>query len=232
MEALILAAGLGTRLRPLTDDRPKALVEVGGATLLERNIGRVAAAGATHCVINVHYFGDKLIEYLAGHEWPCSVSISDERQQLLDTGGALKHAAPHFCGDGPVLVHNVDILSDIDLKALEEHHRRSGNLVTLCCCQRPTTRMLLFDKRGNLAGIYGQTDATGMQALPFSGVSMVSPELFDLMPADDHPYPVFGCYLQLARNHRIGYYMHPKGRWIDVGTPEAVAQAADLYVTP
>ena len=229
MESLILAAGLGTRLRPITNNRPKALAEVNGRTLLDINIHRVAAAGAKRVVVNVHYFGDMLIDYIQRHTWPCEVLISDERSMLLNTGGALKHAAPLFSGDEPVLIHNVDILSDIDLGALERHHRSSSNLVTLCTCHRDTQRMLLFDNSGNLAGIYGQQDATGLTALPFSGVSMASPALFDLMPADDHPYPVFGCYLQLARQQRIGYFMHPLGRWIDVGTIEALSRAAKLY---
>jgi NDP-sugar pyrophosphorylase family protein len=229
MEAFILAAGLGTRLRPLTDDRPKALVEINGQTLLEINIKRLADAGVKRCVVNVHYFGDMLVEYIASHNWPCPVLISDERQQLLNTGGALPHAAPLFSGNEPVLIHNVDILSDIDLAALEQHHIASGNLVTLCTSHRQTNRMLLFDSTGNLAGIYGQDNAEGLTPLPFSGVSMVNPQLFALMPPDDHPYPVFGSYLQIAKQHRIGYFMHPVGKWIDVGTPEAVEKANTMF---
>lgn len=228
MEGLILAAGLGTRLRPLTDDRPKALVEVNGRTLLEITIQRLVDAGVKRCVVNVHYFGDMLIDFIQRREWPCEVLISDERQMLLNTGGALKHAAPLFSGKEPVLVHNVDILSEIDFQALERHHLESGNLVTLCTSHRQTTRMLLFDKTGNLAGVYGQMDETGLTPLPFSGVSMVSPELFPLMPADEHPYPVFGAYLDIAKNHHIGYFMHSSEHWLDVGTPEAVERAKKM----
>ena len=229
MEGLILAAGLGTRLRPLTNDRPKALVEIEGRTLLEITMQRLVEAGVKRCVVNVHYFGDMLIDFIQRHEWPCEVLVSDERQLLLNTGGALKHAAPLFSGKEPVLVHNVDILSDIDLCALERHHLASGNLVTLCTSRRETTRKLLFDRKGNLAGIYGQMDETGLTPLPFSGVSMLSPELFPLMPPDDHPYPVFGCYLELAKSHRIGYFMHPVGRWLDVGTPETLEKAKSMF---
>lgn len=229
MEALILAAGLGTRLRPLTDTKPKALVTLNGRTLLELVIHRVAQAGAKRCVVNVHYFGDLLIDFIRSHRWPCEVLVSDERQLLLDTGGALKHAGPLFTGTEPVLIHNVDILSDINLNALEQHHLASGNLVTLCTCRRDTQRMLLFDATGNLAGIYGQQEATGLHPLPFSGVSMASPELFDLMPPDDHPYPVFGAYLQIAKQHRIGYFMHPLGRWTDVGTMATLEEAARKF---
>ena len=229
MEALILAAGLGTRLRPLTNDRPKALVEMNGKTLLEITMQKVVDAGAKRCVINVHYFGDMLIDFIKSRQWPCEVLVSDERQMLLNTGGALKHAAPLFSGQEPVLVHNVDILSDIDLKALEKHHSESDNIVTLCTCHRQTQRMLLFDQTGNLAGIFGQTDAEGLQPLPFSGVSIVSPGLFSLMPPDDHPYPVFGAYLEIAKKHRIGYFMHPVGRWTDVGTVESLKQAEKTF---
>lgn len=229
MEALILAAGYGKRLQPLTLTRPKPLIDINGETLLEITIRRVADAGAKRCVVNVSYLGDMIIDFIKSHPWPCEVLVSDERQLLLDTGGAIKHAAPLFSGNEPVLIHNVDILSDIDIGALERHHKESGNLVTLCTCHRDTQRMLLFDRTGNLAGIYGQMDATDLQPLPFSGVSMVSPELFDLMPPDDHPYPVFGCYLGIAKSHRIGYFMHPKGRWTDVGTIDALNEARKVF---
>lgn len=229
MQAIILAAGLGTRLRPITNDRPKALAEINGHTLIEIAILRIAKAGARRCVVNIHYFGDKLIDFIHSRQWPCKVLISDERQMLLDTGEALKHAAPLLLPDEPVLIHNVDILSDVDLNALEKHHTTSDNLVTLCTSKRDTQRMLLFDSTGNLAGIYGQMDPTGMQALPFSGISMASPELFDLLPPDDKPYPVFGAYLQIAKQHRIGFFLHPLGRWIDVGTIEALDKAAKLW---
>ena len=235
MQALILAAGLGTRLRPLTDDRPKALVEINGKTLLQINVQRLADAGATLCVVNVHHFGDMLIDYIRSHQWPCRMLVSDERQLLLDTGGALRHAAPLFDPNSPVLVHNVDILSQIDLRALQKHHLDSGNLVTLCTSHRQSSRMLLFDHSGNLAGIYRPTDNNTNQTLnsqlstltplPFSGISMVSPELFPLLPPDDHPYPSLDCYLQLAKHHRIGYFIHSPQGWFDVGTPEKLEKA-------
>lgn len=229
MEALILAAGLGTRLRPITDDRPKALAAINGRTLMEIAIQRIANAGAKRCVVNVHYFGDKLIDYINSCRWPCEVLVSDERQQLLDTGGAIKHAAPHFSGSEPVLIHNVDILSDIDFAALEQYHKASGNLVTLCTSHRQSSRMLLFDQSGNLAGIYGNDDASGLTPLPFSGISMVSPELFDLMPPDDQPYPVFRAYLQIAKKHRIGYFEHNGDNWFDLGTLDDLAHANALF---
>ena len=119
MEGFILAAGLGTRLRPLTDDRPKALVEVGGKTLLQHAIEKLQASGISHIVVNVHHFADNVVSFLRSRQWQCTIDISDESSLLLDTGGGLKHAAPLFSGCENVLVHNVDILSDIDLRDVE-----------------------------------------------------------------------------------------------------------------
>jgi NDP-sugar pyrophosphorylase family protein len=169
MEGFILAAGLGTRLRPLTNDKPKALVEINGVTLLERAIRRLEEAGIRHIVINVHHFADKVIEKVTelqsnkvtespthpatqSPSHSATIDISDERDLLLDTGGGLKHAAHLFSGKEDILIHNVDILSNIDLRDVERQHREQGNLVTLCVSQRETQRLLEFDERGNLIG--------------------------------------------------------------------------------
>ena len=225
MEGFILAAGLGTRLRPLTNDRPKALVEVGGMTLLERTIRRLESAGINHIVINVHHFADKVIDFVNTHTWQARTDISDERDLLLDTGGALKHAAPLFSGREEVLVHNVDILSDIDLQAVERHHRSEGNLVTLCVSRRKTKRLLAFDERGLLVG---RAD----EGLAFSGISIVSPELFALLPEADRPYPVIDEYIRLSQaGHRIGAYLHDPAHWLDVGKPETLKQAEQWTVS-
>lgn len=218
MEGFILAAGLGTRLRPLTDDRPKALVEVGGKPLLQHTIEKLQNAGINHIVVNVHHFADNVVSFLRSRQWRCTIDISDESSLLLDTGGGLKHAAPLFSGCENVLVHNVDILSDIDLRDVEATHRRDGNLVTLCVSQRPTKRLLEFDADGLLVG-------RAEEGLAFSGVSVVSPALFPLLPAADHPYPVIDEYIRLSRSHRIGSYRHSPDRWLDVGKPETLEQA-------
>ena len=218
MEGFVLAAGLGTRLRPLTDDRPKALVEVGGKTLLQHTIEKLQASGINHIVVNVHHFADNVVSFLRSRQWQCTIDISDERNLLLDTGGGLKHAAPLFSGKENVLVHNVDILSDIDLCDVEAQHKRDGNLVTLCVSQRPTKRLLEFDADGLLVG-------RAEQGLAFSGVSVVSPALFALLPEADHPYPVIDEYIRLSRSHRIGCYRHSPDHWLDVGKPETLEQA-------
>lgn len=225
MEGFILAAGLGTRLRPLTNDRPKALVEVGGMTLLERTIRRLEEAGIRHIVVNVHHFADKVIDFVNTHTWQARTDISDERDLLLDTGGGLKHAAPLFSGRDNILIHNVDILSDIDLQAVERHHRSEGNLVTLCVSRRKTKRLLAFDERGLLVG---RAD----EGLAFSGISIVSPELFALLPEADRPYPVIDEYIRLSQaGHRIGAYLHDPAHWLDVGKPETLKQAEQWTVS-
>ena len=225
MEGFILAAGLGTRLRPLTNDRPKALVEVDGVTLLERTIRRLEEAGIRHIVVNVHHFADKVIDFVNTHTWQARTDISDERDLLLDTGGALKHAAPLFTGREEVLVHNVDILSDIDLQEVERRHRSEGNLVTLCVSRRQTKRLLAFDERGLLVG---RAD----EGLAFSGISIVSPELFALLPEADRPYPVIDEYIRLSQaGHRIGAYLHDPAHWLDVGKPETLKQAEQWTVS-
>lgn len=219
MEGFILAAGLGTRLRPLTNDRPKALVEINGVTLLEHTIHRLENAGIGHIVINVHHFADKVIDFIQRHTWQARIDISDERALLLDTGGGLKHAAPLFSGRENILIHNVDILSDIDLHDVERHHKAEGNLVTLCVSRRHTKRLLAFDNDGRLVG-------RAEEGLAFSGISVVSPALFTLLPEANHPYPVIDEYIRLAHEgHRIGSYLHSADGWLDVGKPETLQQA-------
>ena len=223
MEGFILAAGLGTRLRPLTDDKPKALVEVNGVTLLEHTILRLEEAGIRHIVVNVHHFADKVIDFIHSRPWQATLDISDERPLLLDTGGALRHAAPLFSGHENILVHNVDILSDLDLRRVENRHSSQGNLATLCVSDRPTARKLLFDADGLLVG-------RAEEGLAFSGISVVSPDLFPLLPEADHPYPVIDQYIRLsAAGRRIGSYLHAPDGWLDVGKPDTLEKAQQWY---
>ena len=216
MEGFILAAGLGTRLRPLTNDRPKALVEVGGMTLLERTIHTLEAAGISHVVVNVHHFADKVIDFIKSREWAVTIDISDESDHLLDTGGGLRKASTLFSCKENVLVHNVDILSDIDLREVETFHKQQKNLVTLCVSRRITKRMLEFNDEGLLVG-------RAEQGLAFSGISVVSPELFALLPEADRPYPVIDEYIRLSHgDYRIGAYIHSAEHWLDVGKPDTL----------
>ena len=232
MEGFILAAGLGTRLRPLTDSRPKALVEVGGRPLLELAIARLAEAGAKRIVVNVHHFADQVEAFLASREWACPVAVSDERALLLDTGGALRRAAPLFGGSEPVLVHNVDVLSTIDLAALLARHASEHNLATLCCSNRPSARKLLFAPDRRLLGrapLPAQPAPAQGEALAFSGIAVVSPALFPLLPEADHPYSIVDQYIRLSSQFGVRCFEHPAGQWLDVGRPETLQKAQQWY---
>ena len=153
MNAIIFAAGLGTRLRPLTDHCPKALVKVEGKSLLEHNIINLKRAGFDHIVVNVHHFGQQIIDFLAEHNnFGIDIKISDERDLLLDTGGGIMKALTLFANDDPVLIHNVDIISNINLGKVYEQHVKSGSDATLCVAQRKTSRYLMFDNDMRMKG--------------------------------------------------------------------------------
>ena len=153
MKAMIFAAGLGSRLKPLTDTMPKALVPIAGRPMLEHVILKLKASGFTEIVINIHHFGEQILDFLKENDnFGLTIHISDERDQLLDTGGGVKKARTFFENSNePFLVHNVDILSDIDLKELYDYHLQNGGVATLLASQRKTSRYLLFDTRRNFA---------------------------------------------------------------------------------
>lgn len=235
MEALLLAAGLGTRLKPLTNNRPKALVEVNGISLLEWNLNRLINSGSRKIVVNVHHFGDQVIDFIKGRTWSIPIEISDERDLLLDTGGAIKKSEPLFSGKEPILIHNVDILSHINLEELVNHHLDSKSFATLAVSERETSRMLLFSPEDSLCGWMNQStretlwtdeERKDYRKLAFSGIAVISPELLNLLPEADHPYSVIPEYLRIAKNHGIKAFTHKKEDWIDVGKPETLALAS------
>lgn len=236
MEAFLLAAGLGTRLRPLTDTRPKALVEIDGTTLLELNIRHLTLAGASRIVVNVHHFADQVIDFIQSRTWDTEVLISDERQLLLDTGGGLRHAAPLFSGTEPILIHNVDILSHVPLQQMVQQHVDSMSIATLAVSERKTSRYLLFEGE-RLIG--WENVGTGEQRwvdkphdsykrLAFSGIAVVEPQLLTLLPEDDHPYPIIPEYLRIANHHAISSLQHDADQWIDVGKLDTIPLAAQF----
>ena len=238
MQAFIPSAGLGTRLRPLTELKPKALVEIGGQSLLERAIRRVIAAGAHHIVINVHHFADQIIDFVGQHRWDADIHISDERQRLLDTGGGLHHAAPLFVADEPILIHNVDVLSAIDLQQMLAQHLQQQNLVTLAVSRRDSSRQLLFDANRQLAGWHNRQDDSYLWSsqpidnatpLAYSGIALVAPQLPAMLPAMPAAYPIIPEYLRLAKTERIGAYEHDSHRWVDVGRIETLHQLEEQY---
>lgn len=235
MKAMIFAAGLGTRLRPLTDDRPKALVELAGQTLLERTIRRLMRQGVEEIVINIHHFGQQIIDFLASRDhFGIRIHISDERGELLDTGGGLKHAAA-WLSDAPFTVHNVDILTDLDLRALYAAHLEQRALATLAVRDRETSRYFLFDEAQQLCGWHHAykdiyrfcRPVENYTAKAFSGIHIISPEIFDLMP-EVTAFSIVDLYLDLGKDHRILAYPHSEDRWIDVGKPHHLAAAAEL----
>lgn len=239
-QAFVLAAGLGTRLRPLTNDRPKALVEVGSYTLLEINLKNLIRQGATQIVVNVHHFPDKILNFIESKTWGVPIVVSDERDLLLDTGGGLKHAEPLFLPDLPIVVHNVDILSDIDFQKMLTYHTESKSIATLATSIRDTSRYLLIDDKGLLVG--WENKKTGeyrwsddsreeYKEHAFSGIAIVEPRLLELLPPDGEPYPIIPAYLDIAKHHTISTFQHESKNWIDVGKPETLEQARHKLAT-
>jgi NDP-sugar pyrophosphorylase family protein len=238
MKAMILAAGLGTRLRPLTNDRPKALVEVAGHTLLEITLRRLASFGIREVIVNVHHFADMVVDYLKkNNNFGMRVEITREDDLLLDTGGGLKQAEWFFLQDGPAqepfLLHNVDVISTIDFARMLTLHRDHDALATLAVQQRDTSRHLLFDERGRLCGRQTGTNppevvrpSQQLTPLAFSGIHILSPQLLSLI-TEQGVFSIITTYLRLAaEEHRIIAFRADEYYWRDLGRPENVTQAA------
>jgi NDP-sugar pyrophosphorylase family protein len=236
MRAMILAAGLGTRLRPLTDDRPKALVEINGQTLLEIVLTRLHGFGIREVIINVHHFADMLTAYVKSHDFGMRIEISRE-EELLDTGGGLKKASHFFLEQGadePFLVHNVDVLSSIDIQRMTHFHRDREALATLAVQQRKTSRQLLFDDQLQLCGrksgdLQPEIVRPCINAQPFAfcGIHVISPRIFRLM-SEEGAFSIITSYLQLAQQgEKVVAFRAEEYQWRDVGKPESIKQAAD-----
>lgn len=235
MKAMLFAAGLGTRLQPLTLSRPKALVEVGGKTLLELALLHLQKYGCEGVIVNVHYLAEQIVAWLESHSFGMEIAISDESELLLDTGGGLKKAA-WFLKDEPFLVYNADIITNLDLSAFYRGHCESEALATLAVRQRNSSRYLLFDNNGQLCG--WRNAKTGEErlrrvvehprALAFSGIHAVDPAIFDFMPAGEQVFSMIDVYLNAAATQSIRAYPHDADQWFDVGTPEALEQARRL----
>ncbi len=239
MKAMILAAGLGTRLRPLTNDRPKALVEVAGRTLLEITIARLRQFGVLEVIVNVHHFAGMVTEYLRGkNNFGMRIEISEENS-LLDTGGGLKKAAWFFREEGPAaapfLLHNVDVISGIDLRQMLAFHAQNQALATLAVQQRQSSRYLLFDEQMRLCGrrlVQEQKTELArpspqLQELAFSGIHAISPRLLGMM-SEEGAFSIVQSYLRLAgEGERIVAYRADGDYWRDLGSPESVARAVE-----
>jgi NDP-sugar pyrophosphorylase family protein len=241
MKAMILAAGLGTRLRPLTDTRPKALVEIAGRTLLEITLTRLRTLGISEVILNVHHFADQVIDYLNSHKnFGMRIEISRE-DILLDTGGGLKKAAWFFIEDPahldePFLLHNVDVLSTIDLQRMVQFHIEKQALATLAVQRRESARLLLFDDEPRLCGRMYVRDQEAEKAemvrfspklepFAFSGIHIISPRLLPML-TEDGVFSIIPAYLRLAaQGQRILAFRADAYYWRDLGRPADLAQA-------
>jgi len=236
---MIFAAGLGSRLQGETANKPKALVEVGGKPLLQHAIEKLKADGVTKIVVNVHHFSEQVISFIENMDWGIPVFVSDESNKLLETGGGLKKAASLFTTNEPILIYNVDILSNLDLKTLEQEHLKSGALATVVVRDRETQRYFKFDSQKNLVGWLnkktGETKISRPEEfekateMAFSGIHMVNPEIFKFMPKEDR-FSIIKVYLELAKTQNIKGFFDDSDLWIDMGKPAQLEEARKLFI--
>lgn len=240
MKAMIFAAGLGTRLKPLTDTMPKALVPVAGKPLLQHVIEKLKAAGFDEMIINIHHFAEQIIDFVRENgSFDVRIEFSDERDKLLGTGGGIRKARWFFDDGKPFLVHNVDILSNIDLKNLYEGHARNRSAATLVVSERKTSRYLLFDENIRLKGWInektGETKSpvTGMDVrdckkLAFSGIHIIQPSVFGYMDAFPDKFSIVDFYLSVCCKEDVTGFVLPGLRLLDVGKPGSLEEAVSF----
>jgi MurNAc alpha-1-phosphate uridylyltransferase len=246
MRAMILAAGLGTRLKPFTDHHPKALAMVNGKSLLQRNVEYLLAYGITDIIVNVHHFADQIVDAVQSNNgWGASITISDESDEVLETGGGLLRAANYFEGEERWLVMNADILTDLDLHkmiAADELNaqKAEGDLVaTLAVTNRSTSRNLIFNQAGTLCGWKNNNTGEEKWALPLRDLNTAVPKAFSGIQIIHAPFfqevqlrgkfSLIDAYLQLAQHYAMYYYDHSDGILLDVGKPESIEKAAALF---
>jgi NDP-sugar pyrophosphorylase family protein len=237
MKAMIFAAGLGKRLGSITENKPKALVDINGKTALQRAVEKCSAYGFNDLIINVHHFADMVEDEVKRlNKLGFRISVSDERDKLLENGGGL-YKARHFFDKRPFLLYNVDIISDFDLTSLYRQHILRKGLATLAVRHRPGNRFLLVDNEGQLRGwrnistgeqILAGVAEDGLSEIAFSSMHIVEPEIFNYM--HEGIYSMVTLYLRLASEHNIYTQMHDEGYWIDVGTPESLEQVRNLLM--
>ncbi len=239
MKAIVFAAGLGTRLQPLTNDKPKAMVKLNGKPLLFHAITRLVQAGITEVIVNVHHFAGQIYDYLRVTDFGIPVHISDESDVLLDTGGGIKKAENLLKGNAPFMAYNVDVLSSIPLKAVMEFHQKHQPLATLVVRKRETSRYLMFDPAMQLTG--WTNVSTGDQKISraafdvstpfaFSGIHIISPEIFPLI-TQQGKFSIVPLYLELAKKHKIMGYYDTSDFWIDLGKPGQI-DVAEKWLNP
>ncbi len=237
MRAMILAAGLGTRLKPFTDKHPKAMLIINGKTLLQRNIDYLASFGIKEVIVNVHHFADQIIDLIkANNGFGSDITFSDETHEVLETGGGIQKASWFFeKNNEPFVVMNVDILTDMNLKEMIIQHTVDKPLATLAVTSRFTSRYFLFDKMDHLCG--WENEKTGDRRISretsdylqkaFSGIQILSPKIFSLIKLNGK-FSMVDVYLELAKTHVIASYDHSNSKFIDVGKPESIGKAERL----
>lgn len=250
--AMIFAAGLGTRLKPYTNHCPKAMVEVAGRPMIAHQLEKLHKSGFDRVVINVHHYAEQIIDYVnANNGFGLNVAFSDERGQLLDTGGGIRKALSLFSPDSPILIHNVDIFSNADLAALYEDHVNEGAAASLLVSERSTSRYFVFDDEDHLVGWKNlqtgevRTSYDGLQnALKqlekddelyrlraFSGIHVISPALFPLLEQQGEVFSITNFYWQNSLQQRIRCIEAPKGfLWVDAGKPKALERAEEIVL--
>ena len=237
MKAMILAAGLGTRLRPHTNYYPKALIPVNDIPLLEIMIRRLKHFGVTDIIVNVHHFGEQIISFLEkNNHFDINIKVSDERDQLLNTGGGVKKAGWFFEDGAPFLLCNTDILTNLDLNKFYQAHLASDALVTLAVRKRETSRYLIFSEDKKMQGwvniktgkmILRRSHPGNCELMAFSGLHIIDPKIFKMMPKEDS-FSIIDVYLDLAANNNLRAYDDDASVWLDVGKPENLIKASTL----
>lgn len=241
MKALIFAAGLGTRLRPLTDNCPKALIEVGGVPMLQRVILKLKSAGVSEMVINVHHLADKIVKFLKDNDkFGMDIHISDESDMLLDTGGGILKARQWLDGDEPFIVHNADIFTDFDICKMMKIHDDSSADVSLLVDHRVTSRYLLFKddrmvgwenvKTGEIRSPWNLIDYQDVTPMAFGGVHIINPVIFKYLEQEkEKVFSITSFYTQHCKELKIlGFTPNTHYDWVDIGRPESLAIAQNI----
>lgn len=236
MRAMILAAGLGTRLQPLTDNLPKALVKIRDKTLLEIAIYNLVGNGFNKIIINVHHFAEQVINFIEQNNFGADISISDERDKLLDTGGGLKKASQFFKDGKPFLLYNVDIISDLNLQTLYQANIKSNSIATLTVRKRESSRYLLFNSENILCGwkntksgeLISSCSIDLLNEFAFSGIQIINPEIFSLMP-DNDVFSMIDLYLDIMRDNKVIAHIDNDSFWLDVGKVESLKIAEENF---
>lgn len=238
-KGMILAAGVGSRLKPWTDNHPKALAVVNGKSLLQRNVEYLQQAGIKEVIVNVHHFADQVIDTIEKNKgWGSQISISDEREDLLETGGGLLKASQLFSDCNPIVLLNADILTDLNLEAIIGYHQEKKPLATLATTNRATSRYFLFDEGNNLCGWKntktGEEKPAGAQkseqqiARAFSGIHIIETRMFSLIKQRGK-FSMVDVYLDLMSAHTIKSFDHSETRFVDVGKPESIEKAEVMF---